>query len=186
MKRAYNDQPWSVVCQFISMCKDVSKYIEFSNLDTAFDFYLHVKDCTVRRNIYISVCLLFPKILTGFVYLQNVFFFKHQHFPTSTLAIFFLLQWLRTEHELEDSVTLPRALLFLFCIKCVMSVSFCILKPDWSWDVSRGDLKHFSVCRQTGEGIYCIAGRDLDILDEYVLEGKPWLLSPQYRCLVLF
>lgn len=37
-KGAHNDQPWSVVCEFMSKWKDVSKYIEFSNLDTAFHF----------------------------------------------------------------------------------------------------------------------------------------------------
>lgn len=86
-KRARDDQPWSLLCLFMSLHKDVSKYTEFPNLDTALDFQLHGKDCSVERNISISVCL-YPKIRPGFIYKMFWVFFEHQHLPTRTLAGF--------------------------------------------------------------------------------------------------
>lgn len=51
--------------QFMPLGKHVSKYIEFSNLDTDLDFQLHGKDGRVEKNISRWVGLLYPKILTG-------------------------------------------------------------------------------------------------------------------------
>lgn len=110
-KSTQNDQPLSVVCQFMPMCKDVPKYIEFFNLDTAFDFQFQLKIAVVRgTSVHLYTYLL--KIFTGCVYLQHslrrsfwhlislmslmsdvlVFSSNTNIFPTNTVATFFLLQ----------------------------------------------------------------------------------------------
>lgn len=92
------------MCLFMLLGKDVLKYIEFPNLDRALDFQLHGKDCSVKRSSSIYVCLFYLKILTGFIYLQNVLgWFSNTNTSQQEFSCFFILQSLRTGHQLEDS-----------------------------------------------------------------------------------
>lgn len=46
-KTTHDDQLWPLVCPLMSLGKDVSKYIEFSDLDMDLNFQLHGEDCSV-------------------------------------------------------------------------------------------------------------------------------------------